>query len=73
MLPNNNTLIYQGEGGYHSEFTPDRECVLKAKFMSNLFSTYQGYKFDLIRTPAKYPVLKCYVPNVTSDVSHRRR
>lgn len=68
-LPNKNVLICWSDAGYHSEFTPGGECVLEARFASERFSTYRGYKFDFVGHPAEPPILKCFVYGVRPDMS----
>ncbi|KAJ6037961.1 hypothetical protein N7499_003326 [Penicillium canescens] len=68
-LPNKNVLICWSDAGYHSEFTPDGECVLEAGFASERFSTYRGYKFDFVSYPTEPPILKCFVHGVRPDTS----
>ena len=60
-LPSGNVFVGWSQQGYHSEFTPDGDLVMEARFVSDRFSTYRSYKFPFTGRPVEPPVLVAFL------------
>lgn len=60
-LPTGNYFVGWSQSGYQSEFTPEGECVMQARFRSDRFSTYRSYKYEFHGHPTTPPDLKALV------------
>jgi hypothetical protein len=57
VLPSGNVFVGWSESGYQSEFTPDGECVMEARFRSDRYSSYRSYKYEFSALPSQPPDL----------------
>ncbi|KAK2754654.1 hypothetical protein FQN54_006787 [Arachnomyces sp. PD_36] len=58
LLPDGNIFAGWSQQGYQSEFTPDGEVVMEAKFVSDRFSSYRSYKGLWTGRPTAPPAIK---------------
>lgn len=57
VLPSGNVFVGWSESGYQSEFTPEGECVMEARFRSDRYSSYRSYKYEFSAFPSWPPDL----------------
>lgn len=55
VLPNQNMFVCWSQGGYISEFTPEGEPLMSARFTSPRYSNYRAYKFEFTGRPHTPP------------------
>ncbi|PLN86507.1 ASST-domain-containing protein [Aspergillus taichungensis] len=56
-LPNGNVFVGWSERGYQSEFSPEGDNLVSARFASDRLNTYRAYKFDFVGRPAYAPTM----------------
>lgn len=59
-LENGNTFICWSANGYFSEFLPNGDLALDARFATPRFTTYRAFKFNFTATPTEPPVIKAF-------------
>lgn len=69
MLPNSNVLVHWSDNAYLSEFTTDNRHILDARFASERFVSYRGYKFNMTLIPQDDPIMKAFIYGPTPNES----
>ncbi|KAJ5732986.1 hypothetical protein N7533_013433 [Penicillium manginii] len=57
QLSNGNIFVGWNEKGYMSEYGPDGDLIMSARFSSDRYASYRSYKFDWIGQPTTPPDL----------------
>lgn len=55
VLPNQNMFVCWSQGGYISEFSPEGDPLMSARFTSSRYSNYRAYKFEFTGRPHTPP------------------
>ncbi|KAJ5601401.1 hypothetical protein N7510_010935 [Penicillium lagena] len=66
-LDNGNIFVGWGDEGYHTEFAPNGDKLVEARFASSRFSTYRAYKSTFVGRPTEPPDVVATVMGVDSD------
>ncbi|PYI02540.1 hypothetical protein BO78DRAFT_217191 [Aspergillus sclerotiicarbonarius CBS 121057] len=67
ILPNGNVFVGWSEQGYQSEFSPEGDVLMTARFASDRFSTYRAYKSEFTGRPRAPPDLVASVYGTDED------
>ncbi|PWY67252.1 hypothetical protein BO94DRAFT_540470 [Aspergillus sclerotioniger CBS 115572] len=66
-LPSGNVFVGWSERGYQSEFSPEGDVLMTARFASDRFSTYRAYKYEFSGRPRAPPDLVASVYGTDED------
>ncbi|KAJ5097941.1 hypothetical protein N7532_004942 [Penicillium argentinense] len=57
QLPNKNMFVSWSDNGYISEFSPEGDNLMEAKFLTTGFYNYRAYKFEFVGRPSEPPAI----------------
>lgn len=66
-LNNDNIFVGWGDAGYLTEFAPNGDKLVEARFVSSRFSTYRAYKSAFVGRPIEPPDVVATVVGTDSD------